>query len=87
MLGNQGQHGLSGRPLQFEELDQDRPPQPRALPPLCIRALQLDDMECAMQCAGVQPDGSCLAQMVRDRGGGEWFCEIDRHGVWHLIDQ
>lgn len=84
MLGNPGQATASGRPLPLDELEQDGPPAPRALPPLCLRALQAPRATCEPNCPGTQPDGSCLADKVRvaNLNGFDWRFEIDRDGYW-----
>lgn len=84
MLGNAGRAAAaSGRPLDYDDLEHDGEPAPRALPPLCLRALQSPNPSCEHQCPGVQPDGSCLAELVRGTTGYEF--EIDRDGFWCLL--
>lgn len=85
MLGNVGQAQLSGRPLDFDELNEGPSAGPGlALPPMCLRSLQSPRPECGTNCPGIQPDGCCLADVVRaaQAEGVELTFEIDREGTW-----
>lgn len=74
---------LVGRDVYVAEFDEDPPPPDgRALPSGCMRALQIPGQGCSESCAGVQRDGGCLAELVRGRES--WSMTIDPEGFWVL---
>ena len=74
---------LVGRPAYEPDLEADRPPSEGvALPPGCLRKLNIPDAVCEADCAGRQRDGSCFAEQVRGRSA--WQAELDRDGYWVL---
>lgn len=96
--------GLTGRPTVRPplepELDPDREPEPdgMALPSLCVRRLQLPEQiavrsggGCPDECPGRQPDGGCLADLIRALpADAEWTCTVqpvDEYGnvAWQLV--
>lgn len=85
LLGNVGRGLMSGRPLDYEELDENRESGTSpALPPLCLRSLQSPRPECGINCPGQQRDGACLADLVREattRGITPTFA-VAPDGVW-----
>lgn len=98
-----GSGGLTGRPsvrppnLDIEALDADGnplnpvvPSEGMSLPAGCLRVLisPLSDMGCPGDCYGRQPDGTCLAEIIRScQGQGiEPEFEVDPEGYWKLIE-
>jgi hypothetical protein len=78
---------MSGRPLEYDELELERPPAPTSMPPLCLRRLQMPERhDCSSNCPGMQPDGSCLCTIVMNEreAGREPIFEIDKDGFWCL---
>ena len=74
---------LVGREKYEAEFDEDAPaPDGLALPSGCLRRLQIPGWACQADCAGVQRDGGCLAELVRGRTG--WSMSVDADGFWVL---
>lgn len=79
---------MSGRPLPLEDLEEEGPPAPLALPPLCVRRLQTGRRYgCDFNCPGQQPDGSCLCDIAEAEWneGRQPLFEIDKDGYWCLL--
>lgn len=91
LLGNVGRptHPQQVRPApEFDEPETDGAPVRTgvALPPGCVRVLHdpFGRLSCVTLCPGVQRDGGCLCDVVRDcaaRGVAVEF-EIDADGYW-----
>lgn len=92
LLGVHGaQHHYTARPvLDPDELADPNAPNRapgRALPAFCQHVLTTPHgrAQCSVECPGWQRDGSCLLDIVRERGEvPRW--EIDRDGYWVVAD-
>ena len=75
-----------GRPFYAEP-----PAEGPAIPGRCLRLLNSPNPlilgGCGGDCPGLQRDGTCLAEVVREcqRQGREWKFEIDPEGYWTLV--
>lgn len=75
---------LAGREKYVAEFEEDAPPPDgTALPAGCIRRLAIPGHSCEGECAGVQRDGGCLAELVKAAPAG-WSMTIDVDGFWVL---
>ncbi len=80
-----GQSGLTGRPQlrpDYGDLEPDEEgapvPMGQGMPPPCLHALYSPRGGCHGNCPGVQPDGGCLADVVRaaKAQGVDWSFEV-----------
>lgn len=76
------------RPLAEEERApiEERPPGWRpALPATCLQVLTSPrPRDCVPNCQGVQPDGTCAADLIRaaNERNIPWEFDLDRDGQW-----
>lgn len=94
-LGNAGLTGRAQvRPVNYddiedpEDLDLSIERVALAMPSMCRRTLNMPPSSpfslCQPDCAGMQRDGGCLCDIVREANaqGVEWRFEIDASGYW-----